>query len=210
MGLGRVRAGASRVPALPAVARVVAALALVTGLAACSNAGASGAPIPAAVVASEADCLAPQVLDQLGLTLDPSLAARAMHTAAPAAGRVPDGFVPTSVLVCQVGGQMRDSAGSWTAVTATSREGSGADVSAVVAALTRSAGSNAPAPASSCAPGDPRVVLWLLDATDRAVLPHLVPDACGGLNAAVRSAVDRLPVTGEVDHPVQLMAPARS
>lgn len=191
-------------------ARALVAAGLVALLAACGSSAAGGSADQAAI-ASEADCLAPEVLGQLGLTLDPSLAARASHTPAPTAGRVPDDFVATGVLECQVGGRMRDGAGTWTAVTATSREGSSADVSALVAALdgTRSTGSvDAPAAAAaSCAAEDGPVVLWLLDAMGRAVRPSLGVDGCGGPTAAVRAALGRLAVTDVVDRPVELVTP---
>ena len=157
----------------------------------------------------QADCLAPAVLDRLGLTLDPSLAAKATHAPDLTAGRVPTGFVPTSVMECQVGGQMRDSAGTWTAVTVTSREGSVADVAALVAVLDGTAKGTGAADlaATSCGPGAAPVVLWLLDTLDRAVLSDATLDACGG--DPVRAALERIPVTGVVDQPVALVAPAR-
>jgi hypothetical protein len=212
---GRVRTGeppASRRARATARVRVVAGLAVVVAVAAaCSPAAAPGTPLPTAVVVSQADCLAPQVLDRLGLTLDPSLAAKATHAPELTAGRLPAGFVPTSVTVCQVGGQMRDSAGTWTAVTVTSREGSAAGVSALVAALdgaaVRTGGPDAAA-TPSCGPEGRPVVLWLLDAMDRAVLSDVTVDGCGTLSREVGAALDRIPVTGVVDQPVALVAPA--
>ncbi|HEY0117151.1 MAG TPA: hypothetical protein VGC04_00050 [Cellulomonas sp.] len=207
------RVTATRRAAAAARVRALAAMVLVALVAAaCGPSSASGSMIGVAVVTSAADCLAPEVLGQLGLTLDPSLAARVSHTPAPEAGRIPDGFVPTGVLECQVGGQMRDGAGTWTAVTATSRDGSAADVSALVAALDREtavAGAAAAptAVAASCAPQDRPVVLWLLDATDRAVRPSLSVDGCGAPRPELKAALDRLAVTGAVDHPVELVTP---
>ena len=197
----------SRVRALAAAALVVLAVA------GCGPSSGAGSAARTAAVSAEADCLAPEVLGELGLTLDPSLAARASHTPAPTAGRVPDSFVAATVLECQVGGQMRDSAGTWTAVTATSREGSTADVSALVAALDRAqrdASSGAAAAATpSCESDDRPLVLWLLDAMGRAVRPMLTLDGCGAPQPEVRAALDRLAVSGVVDHPVELVAPSR-
>jgi hypothetical protein len=188
----------------------LAAAGLLAGLAACSTPAGGGTTTAAAGVAPEADCLAPEVLGELDLALDQSLAARASHAPAPAAGRVPDDFVPTAVLECQVGGQMRDGAGTWTAVTATSREGSAADVAALVTVLDgEPATGGAPGGAdASCAPEGRALVLWLLDAMNRAVRPSLGGDACGGPPPGLLAALARLPVTAVVDHPVALLPPA--
>ncbi|OJV82331.1 MAG: hypothetical protein BGO37_04970 [Cellulomonas sp. 73-92] len=199
-----VRAGRARAGAVAGAALLVAVAA------ACSPAAAPGTPLPTAVVVPQADCLAPAVLDRLGLTLDPSLAARATHAPDLTAGRVPAGFVATSVVQCQVGGQMRDSAGTWTAVTVTSREGSAADVAALVAALDGTARRTGAADvATSCGPDAAPVVLWLLDTMDRAVLSDVAVDGCGGVGDQVRAALERIPVTGAVDQPVALVAAAR-
>jgi hypothetical protein len=214
---GRVRTGDSPAPrrartSAPVAARVrvVAGLAAVVAVAAACSPAAAPGPLPTAVVVSQADCLAPQVLDRLGLTLDPSLAAKATHAPEITAGRVPPGFVPTSVTVCQVGGQMRDSAGTWTAVTVTSREGSAAGISALVAALDGAAvrtGTPDVAATSSCGPEGRPAVLWLLDPMDRAVLSDVTVAGCGALSREVGAALDRIPVTGVVDQPVALVAP---
>lgn len=190
--------------------RSLAAVALVAVLAGCAPSSAAGPTSPTAAVASEADCLAPEVLDELGLTLDPTLAAKASHTPAPTAGLVPGDFVPTTVLECRVGGQMRDSAGTWTAVTATSREGSAADMAAVVAALgsTAATGAGGAGEGSSCSPDDRPLVLWLLDAMDRAVRPATALDGCGGPTPELRATLERLTVTGVVDRPVERVTPA--
>lgn len=205
---GRVRTAAARRRALAWVETLTGA-ALVAVLAAACSPAAPGTPLPTAVVVSQADCLAPPVLDRLGLTLDPSLAAKATHAPEVTAGRLPAGFVPTSVMECQVGGQMRDSAGTWTAVTVTSREGSAADVAALVTALDGTAGRTGAADvaATSCGPDGARVVLWLLDAMDRAVLSDVTVDGCD-VGDRVHAALERIPVTGVVDQPVALVAPA--
>ena len=204
---GRARTGVAPAPRRTRAAALAVSVALLA--AACGPSSAAGSTARTAVVASEADCLAPEVLGELGLTLDPSLAARATHTPAPTAGRIPADFVPTGVLVCQVGGQMRDGAGTWTAVTATTREGSAADVSALAVTLDReAAATDSPSPAASCASDERPVVLWLLDAMERAVRASLAVDGCGAPRPEVRTALDRLAVTGVVDRPVELVAPA--
>ena len=208
-----VRAGGTRTALRAARRLAVVAMVAVTA-AACAPSTTPDATPSAGVAVSDADCLAPQVLGRLGLTLDPSLAATTTDEPEVTAGRVPDGFVPVGVLVCQVGGQMRDSAGTWTAVTATSREGSAADMSALGAGLDAAAGPRPGTDASgtaspSCGPAGSPVVLWLLDAMDRAVLSDVAIDGCDETSAQVRAALDRMPVTGTVDHPVQLVAPAQ-
>jgi len=203
---GGVRQPGTRGVAVVAVGLAVALLA--TG---CAAAAPGPQASPGVAVASP-DCLAPQVLGRLGLTLDPALAAQATPRPDVTAGAVPAGFVPAGVLACQVGGQMRDSAGTWTAVTATSREGSTADVAALVTALDAAAagrtGPAAPTPAASCGAAGAPVVLWLLDAMGSAVLSAAAVDGCDDGSARVRAALDRMPVTGVVDQPVQLVAAA--
>jgi len=201
MGTARVRRAAVLAGALAAA---------LVGPSACAPSPATSRQAEATVVGSAADCLAPEVLDELGLTLDPSLAARASHAPAPTPGRVPDDFDATRVVVCQVGGQMRDSAGTWTAVTATSREGADGDVAALVAALAAaaSAAPGAPAGTDPCDSEAARLVLWLVDAIDRTVLPVVPVDACGGPTQAVLDALDSLAVTAVADHPVELVVPA--
>ncbi len=203
------RAGRERTGHAPAAARALGAVALVALLASCGSSGAvaSGAAdaqeARAAVVVPSADCLAPEVLDALGLRLDASLAATASSRAATAVpGAVPDDFDPTGALVCQVGGKMLDGAGTWTVVTATSREGSAADLAAVVAALAAPVATDV-----RCEQRAP-IALWLVDAMDRAVRPVVPVDSCGAPSAAVLAALGRLAVTGVVDHPVELVAPS--
>lgn len=204
---GTVRRPGVRVGAATAAGLTVALLA-----AGCAPTAAPDPQASPGVAVASPDCLSPQVLGRLGLTLDPALAAQSTPLPEVTAGAVPDGFVPAGVLACQVGGQMRDSAGTWTAVTATSREGSVADVAALVTALdapdVSAAGSAEPAPAASCGAAGAPVVLWLLDAMGRAVLSAAAVDGCSDGSARVRAALDRIPVTGVVDQPVQLVAAA--
>lgn len=190
------RVGRARTGLVPASACILTGSLLLAG---CGQvAGVQAQAV--ATVAARADCLAPEVLADLGLNLDPSLAAGTSHSPAAEPGSVPDDFAPTGVLECQVGGQMRDGAGTWTAVTATSREGSPDDLAALVAALAESAASPAP-----CADDAAPLAVWLVDAIERAVRPGVPEGACG-TPATVRAALDRLTVTGVVDHPVELIA----
>lgn len=185
-------------------ARVAVGAALVGLLvAACGSSPATSSLADTAAVGSAADCLAPEVLDELGLTLDPSLAARSSHPAAPAPGRIPDDFAPTGAVVCEVGGQMRDGEGTWTAVTTTTREGSASRLAELIAAFDEPVTTPVP-----CEGAPRRAVVWLVDAMDRAVRPQLLLDGCGAPSPAVLDALDRLSATSQVDHPVELVAAA--
>lgn len=140
-----------------AAGRAGAALAGVLALAGCTGSVAVTQAAGTAEVSSGASCLDPGVLAELGLRLDPSL-----RTAAPeptSRGLPPETFVADSVVVCDRGETLRDSAGRWWAVTTTHLEG---DLDPLVTAL----GSTTPEP---CGLG---VVpqLWLVDALGAAVL----------------------------------------
>lgn len=163
-----------------------------------------------AEVVPAADCLAPEVLDAFGLRLDAVLATAGAHEPAPAAGRVPSSFSPVGVVVCQAGGTLRDGSGTWSVVTATTREGTATAIAALRAAL-----EGAPAPVApsgrpstcSTSPAD-RMELWLVDSMGRAVRPQTPTDGCGRPTEAVRHALDALTVTDQSDAPVSLVAPA--
>ena len=91
--------------------------ALLLGLAACSAPGEPAQDAPTAVVVGAADCLASQVLADLGLVAaGASGGTGTPHADAPEAGRVPDGFLPVSVVVCAAGrhpaGLVRDVGGA--------------------------------------------------------------------------------------------------
>jgi len=157
------------------------------------------APEPASptpgIVVDQPQCRIPEVLADLGLRLDAGLVATP-HPAAPVVDVTPTGFTAVGVLECAVGGRMRDGSGTWTAVTATSRDGAPDDVAAVVAALAE------PAPTESCDGDAAPLALWLLDAMGRGVRMRLPVDECGGLSRSVRDALDRLTATGIRDEPV--------
>ncbi|WP_448061937.1 hypothetical protein [Cellulomonas hominis] len=112
-----------------------AAVGLTLLLAACS--AAPGEPTSApAELAPAADCLAPQVIDALGLPAAASPAATA-HPDAPAAGSVPEDFLADSVVECTTGETLTDADGVWAAVTARRLEG---DLEPLLTALADSAG----------------------------------------------------------------------
>ena len=180
----------------PLATAAVAACAL-GALAACAMTVAAPAPASPTlgVVIDQPQCRIPEVLADLGLRPDAGLVARP-HTTAPAADVTPSGFTAVGVLECAVGGRMRDGAGTWTAVTATSRDGTPDDVAAVIAALAE------PAPKASCDGEAARLALWLLDALGRGVRIRLPVDECGGVSGPVRDALNHLAATGVRDEPV--------
>ena len=208
-GRGRAQRGSARPAALVGAGLAVGALLLVLVMG--QRSGDEGAgPSPVAEVTAAADCLAPEVLDALGLRLDPGLATAGAHAGAPAAGRVPSSFSPAGVLVCQAGGRMRDGSGTWAVVTATTRDGTAPQIATLLAAL-----EGAPAPATAsvrptpCATaGTDRMELWLVDSIGRAVRPSTPRDECGRPSAAVQRALDALAITDQVDAPVSLLTPA--
>ena len=163
-----------------------------------------------AEVAAAADCLAPEVLDALGLHLDPGLATAGAHADAPAPGRVPSSFSPAGVLVCKSGGRMRDGSGTWAVVTATTRDGTAPQIATLLAAL-----EGAPAPATATVRPSPcvtagaeRMELWLVDSIGRAVRPSMPLDGCGRPTVEVQRALEALAITDQVDAPVSLLTPA--
>jgi len=198
-----------------ATRRVVAALlgsCALGFLAACSadDGGAdSAAAVAVAVVAPAADCQSPQVLDALGLTPAPGTAATTPssatpHADAPAEGTVPPSFVAVSALACTPGGQLTDSAGTWSSVRATSGDG---DMKALKAALDLP--SVEPTPSAAC--DDVPLQLWLVDALGRAVRVQVPTDACGvGPRAEVGKALAGLTTTDTATYPVGLLVPSSS
>ncbi|WP_456844715.1 hypothetical protein, partial [Cellulomonas sp. P5_C6] len=116
-------------------AGLVLPVALLVSLAACSTPEPAQDAAPTAVLAATADCLSQQVLADLDLvSADESQSPGTPHADAPEAGRVPDDFLPVSVVVCTPGGTLHDSSGTWVALTASRREG---DLEPLVAALRR-------------------------------------------------------------------------
>ncbi len=190
------------------------ALGLTSLLAACAGADdsqTSGSAVsdPAGtVVASGADCLAPQVLIALGF--DPErTAVSTIHAQAPDAGSLPDDFVPVSAVLCSTGETLTDDAGRWAAVTASRLEG---DVAPLVEAL-RSTGSDpgtataGVATTASCAADATRSDLWLVDALGAAVRVTLPGGGCGELSDAVRSGLAALDEVDVERYPVELVEP---
>lgn len=169
----------------------------VMGVLALALAGCAGADVPdvlpaTAAVRATASCLNPEVLAALGLELDPSLRTAAPTTAA-TRGLPPEGFVADSVLVCDRGETLRDSAGTWWSVTTTRLEGDlGGLVDEVVTA----------GPEPTCGPVlAPQV--WLVDVMGEAVL---LPSGAA-CPAGVADALAGLEVVERTEHPVALTRP---
>ncbi len=194
---GRARSrGGGR--AARALAAVVLASALLT---ACAGSPAPSAPV--ARVAPAADCLAPQVLSVLELVpaSTDGRVRRTPHPDVPAAGRIPDDFVPESVVTCTTGGRLRDSSGTWAAVTQSRLEG---DLGPLLALVDRPQTE----PAGTCgAEGPTRTVVWLVDALGRAVRPLLPVDPCGAPSQEVHDTLAALEGTDSTDYPVELIVP---
>ncbi|KQY24318.1 hypothetical protein ASD16_01855 [Cellulomonas sp. Root485] len=186
------------------VAGLALPAALLLGLAACSAAPAETAQdAPTAVVVGAADCLSSQVLADLGLVAaGTSGRTGTPHADAPEAGRVPDDFVPVSVVVCAPGGTLQDSSGTWVALTASRREG---DLDPLVAALRRPSAQHG-GTCSSAAVVPPS--LWLVDALGRAIRPVWPTDRCGSPQETVTAALDALEETDHEQYPVRLVIPA--
>ena len=176
--------------------RAGAAVATLLGLV-LAGCGGAGTPSPSssastAAVRPSASCLNPEVLDALGLELDESLRTQGPTTPA-ARGLPPDRFVADTVLVCDRGETLRDSAGTWWSVTATRLEG---DVDGLVTAVTTGV-------PGACGAVVPQV--WLVDTMGEAVLlPRTT--ACPA-DGPVGTALAELDVVDRTEHPVALTHP---
>ncbi|WP_155856133.1 hypothetical protein [Cellulomonas sp. URHD0024] len=181
-------------------ARWTALMALPAALVVSSCSSAPADPVPTAVVAPVADCMSPDVLDDLGLVPAAAEDAQRIPTASAAPGRVPDDFVPVSVVVCTPDGSLHDAAGTWLALTASHREG---DLEPLVAALrkpsARREGTCSSAQVAAAAPS----ALWLVDALGRALRPTWPTDHCGVPSSKVSKALAKLEETDSVKYPVR-------
>lgn len=171
---------------------------LATGLAGCGSTAQEAAVT--AEPAPRADCLAPQVIADLGLHADDGTGTA--HPDVPDAGAVPPEFQPASAVQCLTGERLTDSDGVWAAVTVRRLEG---DLGPLLAALSEP---TEPVDADQACAADlpPRWELWLVDALGRAVRVERPVDACGVPTAAVTSAVDALDTVEEEHFPVDLLA----
>lgn len=177
------------------------AIALVATLSACAG-GPISTTVAPAQVAPTADCLAPQVVADLGLRVDTQASLGPTHPDVPEAGAVPEGFVPVGVLACESGERLTDAAGIWDAVTARRLEG---DLEPLLAALAEDADPS-PAKQTCTAPPQVTVQLWIVDALGRGVRALVPVDGCGVPRQAVTSALAELEETDVTHFPVHLAA----
>ncbi|PVU82376.1 hypothetical protein DDP54_04475 [Cellulomonas sp. WB94] len=161
-------------------------VAAVTLLAGCAT-GTSPNASPA-TIASAADCLAPQVINDLGLRPDARELSATSHPDVPEPGAVPVGFEPVGVVECRAGERLTDAQGVWDAITVRHLEGDLAPLLAALAAPRPTSSGDQLCPASDAAASE----LWLVDALGRAVRPAPPVDACGAPTAGVRTAVAAL------------------
>ncbi|MCC2312679.1 hypothetical protein [Cellulomonas xiejunii] len=169
-----------------AAGRGAGAVLAVLALAGCGQTVAAQPVVTTAEVRTDASCLDTEVLDALGLELDVSL--RTQEPAGTTRGLPPAGFVADTALLCDRGETLRDSAGTWWAVTATRLEG---DLDPLVRVATRTP--------AACGVGVVAQV-WLVDALGAAVLlPRTA--ACDG---DLTEALDDLDVLDRTEHPAAL------
>jgi hypothetical protein len=179
-GCTRGKPADPRARAIAALAGVVAALTVVAG---CATAPASVAS--PAQTATSADCLAPQVVADLGLQADARELSATPHPDVPVPGAVPTGFEAVSVVECVGGERLTDTDGVWDAVAVRRLEG---DLDPLLAALAQP--SATPDAGRACdASGVVPFELWLVDALGRAIRPDRPLDGCGKPTQAVRNAV---------------------
>lgn len=155
-----------------------------------------------ATVASAADCLAPQVIADLGLRADARELSATSHPDVPGPGSVPTGFEPVGVVECTTGERLTDAQGVWDAITVRRLEGDlGRLMTALAAPPTTSTGDRlCPTPQAASSE------LWLVDALGRAVRPATPVDVCGAPTPAVRSAVTALTEIDVTHYRVHLAA----
>ncbi|WEO76412.1 hypothetical protein BJQ94_13695 [Cryobacterium sp. SO2] len=132
------------------------------------------------------DCLAPDLIDwayppHSASAPDPE------HPYAPDAGRVPDGFTPTTAERCDVMTNLGDAQG--VSVTAVTFAG---DLAPLLAALAEPDDDDS----NVACTADLELVppLWLVDAAGKAINAHYPVDACHKTKPGARDALAALPV----------------
>ncbi|MGV8976967.1 MAG: hypothetical protein ACOH17_02895 [Cellulomonas sp.] len=180
--------------------RLVVVVAAVTVLAGCST-GTPPSDSPA-TIASAADCLAPQVIVDLGLRADAHELSATPHPDAPGPGSIPVGFDPVSVVECTTGERLTDAQGVWDAITVRHLEGDLRPLLAALAAPRHTSTGDQLCATTGAAAG----ALWLVDALGRAVRPAPPVDVCGVPTAGVRTAVGALTEIDVAHYRVHLAA----
>lgn len=176
----------------------MAAVASMLLLGACATQ--TGALPDPAEPALSADCLAPQVVQSLGLSLDATATATA-HPDVPPPGSVPEGFAPSTVLQCLAGETLTDVSGVWDAVTVRRLEG---DLTGLVTALTRPSARQDEVGACPASEAGAAWEVWLMDAMGKAIRAAVPVDACGEVQAQVADAIGGLSEVEVTHYPVRL------
>jgi hypothetical protein len=204
MRITRAHGVPARARAAGALVGPVAVLALVAG---CASPVTPSTPVPSpAQTATSADCLAPQVIADLGIRTDARELSATPHPDVPAPGAVPAGFEAVSVVECVGGERLTDTDGVWDGVAVRRLEG---DLGPLLAALARA--SAAPEGSPTCVPsGAAPSELWLVDALGRAIRPVQPLDGCGEPTQAVRKAVAALKEIEVASYRVHLVDPRAS
>lgn len=170
------------------VALVLVVVALAAGCASTRTAGS----VSSGSAVSAPDCRDSRVLGLLGLHLDESLAVTSVTTGEV----VPDdeltstgSMAPAAAVLCSASGVVVDAAGSWQAVQSVRLDGDLTDLTELVD--------------RGCAAADDGtgVVVWWLDALDRAVLADVPQGGCEATSVA--EATDGLQESDEGEDPVQ-------
>ena len=171
---------------------VVAVSVLLSG---CANAPGNDVPSDSASTVGTAeivdgyDCLAPNPGGWWAPPPDTTGPPGPQHPDAPAAGRIPADFTPTTAVRCDQTGSVEDAAGQWSGVTAVTLSG---DMTQLVAAMSEPDDRTGLGPCTA----DMELVppLWLVDADGRAIHAHYPRDECAKTKPGVHNALAGLTV----------------
>lgn len=158
----------------------------------------SGSPREPADLVDAVDCTATDALADAELG-EPS------GTPPPAAGGVPEGFVPVEVIRCDAFmlGTLEDEEGLWSAVT---EERLAGNIDALVDALAEPSDGSIPNQACTA---DMELVpdLWLVDAQGRAMRAAWPTNSCGKTKPGARTMVGGMQVVESTQHKIKLIQP---
>lgn len=156
----------------------------------------SESPRVSAELVDAVDCTATDAMAELG---EPSA------TPPPAAGGVPDRFVPVDVIRCDASmlASLEDEEGLWSTMT---EERLAGNIDALVDALAEP--SDGPVPNQACT-ADMELVpdLWLVDAQGRAMRAAWPTNSCGKTKPGARTMVAGMQVVESTQHKVRLIQP---
>ncbi|MBX0301116.1 hypothetical protein K2F54_14165 [Cryobacterium sp. 1639] len=178
----------------PSSPRITAAIGVLLGTAAgcvlltgcIGNPGGDAPEVDPARIVDGYDCLAPNLIDW-ALPRELRSTAVPEHPYAPRAGRVPEGFTPTTAVRCDVLADLGDGQGF--SVTAVTFAG---DLAPLLAALAEPDDDDSNV---ACMENLELVPpLWLVDEAGRAIHAHYPRDACTQTKPGVRDALAELTV----------------